>query len=148
MNHHHQQSPHHFNTPSSDDDFLEQTLSSCSWPDLSTTSSPLPWDLRQIAAGDGTSSPSPSPAMSLLLQQQLLMSRGLASGLSSPTGISGAGEDSGVLPMALSLGSNGDCFDRSRNDNPSFDSPNQVIFFKLVCVDCEIMNRIEVIVKL
>lgn len=76
------------------------------------------------------------------------MSRGLASGLSSPTGISGAGEDSGVLPMALSLGSNGDCFDRSRNDNPSFDSPNQVIFFKLVCVDCEIMNRIEVIVKL
>ncbi|XP_057967494.1 bHLH transcription factor RHL1-like [Malania oleifera] len=86
--------------------------------------------LRQHQIGGGSS----AGKSALMLQQQLLMSRGLgaAGGLSrSPTSGSAAG-DSGLLPLPLSLGNGDSCdsrflIDRSQNeivDASSFKSPN------------------------
>ena len=65
----------------------------------------------------------------LMLQQQLLLSRGVAMGR-SPSNGSGAGE-SGLLQLPLSLSNGDSCLvDRSQNDvvdgSSSFKSPNQV----------------------
>lgn len=132
---------------SSHDDFLEQMLStlgpsSCSsWVDETPPSAANDSNVvfsyddsaslaskfrsHQISAGAAASKSSPTAsaaaAAAMMLQHQLMMSRGSA----------GNGNcDSGFVPMALSLGSNGD-FDRSHNDvvdGSSFKSPNPVSF--------------------
>lgn len=144
---------HGFDPTSSHDDFLEQMLSSlpsCTWPpsDLSSSAQnpnnkSLPWEpnlnmcppsfddqsvmlaskLRhhQISGG-GPTSPA---AKALMLQQQLMLSRGLSGGLHSPTGDSGAG-DSGLLPLPLSLSSSDDTIDGS-----SFKSLNPVSYRRI-----------------
>ncbi|KAF4349241.1 hypothetical protein G4B88_007838 [Cannabis sativa] len=74
---------------------------------------------HQISTGTGASKSAVAAATAMMLQQQLMMSRGLPGSAGS-----GAGE-SGLIPMPLSLG-NGD-FDRSQNDvvdGSSFKSPN------------------------
>ncbi|CAK9168838.1 unnamed protein product [Ilex paraguariensis] len=149
----HQIHQSHFDPTSSHDDFLDQMLSSLppsSWPDLPFASNPIGslaaghklQDLsdqfddqsqsallvsklrqHQISGGGAVAGNSPAAAKAFLLQQQLLLSRGLsAGGLRSPTG---AG-DSGILQMPLSLGT-GEGFDGSQNnvvDGSSFKSPN------------------------
>ena len=164
MQQHHQvnQSSGHFD-PNSNDDFLEQMLSTlppCSWPelnpkplwdlspansvhvncndiktrDLSDETAPpnaenvgFPYDEQanlaskfrnhQISGSStATKSTVATAAAALMLQQQLLMSRGVA----------GAGE-SGLLQMPMPLG--GGDFERSQNDivdGSSFKSPNPV----------------------
>ncbi|KAK7304798.1 hypothetical protein VNO77_42687 [Canavalia gladiata] len=95
--------------PSSHDDFLDQMLSSCSWPDLnpnkpfwdphnsslSDETTPFPYEDHSTLASKlrnhqiSASTPT-SKAMALMLHQQLLMSRG-------------ASTDSTLLQMPLSL---------------------------------------------
>lgn len=134
------------------DDFLEQMLSSIpsSWPpDLSTNtvsaasaavspllqnsplssfedqSTMLASKLRQHQIGGA--------AKALMLQQQLMLSRGLAAGngLRSPTGHA-AGNGGGLLPpMPLSL--NGDHTDVVDDASP-FKSANQVSFIYLFLI--------------
>lgn len=139
QNGHHHQPPHHFDSPaaSSHDDFLEQILSSTSWPpplhpDISAAAASKPqspWDalgsledqsallaskLRQHQIGGANKA--------MMLQQQLLLSRGLAAGngLRFPP--------SGLLSMPLSLSDNGDQNDVIVN-GLSFKSANSVRFF-------------------
>lgn len=149
---------HGFDPTSSHDDFLDQMLSSLpsctSWPpsDLSSSAQnpnnkSLPWEpnlnmcppsfddqsvmlaskLRhhQISSG-GPTSPA---AKVLMLQQQLMLSRGLSGGLPSPTGDSGAG-DSGLLPLPLSLSSSDDTIDGSsfKSLNPGGDGSVQALY--------------------
>ncbi|CAI9098860.1 OLC1v1035586C1 [Oldenlandia corymbosa var. corymbosa] len=123
--HHHQ--PPHFDgsaASSSHDDFLEQILSSNAWPPpldpglaaAAAAAKPhSPWDALGSLEDQSTMLASKlrqhqiSGAKAMLLQQQLLLSRGLAgaggNGLRSPPGGSGSG---GLLPLPLNLSGNGD----------------------------------------
>lgn len=113
---------HHFDpaAAASHDDFLEQmlnTIPSCSWPDLNPSNPKSPWDLNPIhkphsrdISDDGShhnqiTATSPAAKAAVLLQQQLLLSRGAGNGVVA---------DHGLPPMPLSLG-NAD-LDRSQND--------------------------------
>ncbi|KAL8265374.1 hypothetical protein R6Q59_023504 [Mikania micrantha] len=113
-----------FDSTSSHDDFIQQMLCGLqpgvSWPDISTgdgadlfdaQSAFLTTKLRQqqISAGDGGPGIPSSAAKSLLLQQQLLLSRGLA----------GAG-DSGLFENAT--------VDDSSFKSPTEDSSIQALF--------------------
>lgn len=136
QNGHHHQHQQQIQNPQihhqvSDDDFLEQMLSnlpSCSWPDLSSTNPKSPWLLNpssisslnennnhklfNIPTGDS----SKSSDLSLMLQQQMLLSRTVAGagGLRSHSA-AGVG-DSGFLPLPLSLGSGDSCDSHLQND--------------------------------
>lgn len=144
-----QQQHHHFDsTTPSHDDFLEQMLSSIStssWhppppPDLKPQS---PWDpLSSAAAAAASQAPLGSledqsvllasklrqhqidGAKALMLQQQLMLSRGLAgNGLRSPPGASAVGPNGGLLPLPLNLAGNGDQNDVIGDGSP-FKSAN------------------------
>ncbi|KGN65242.1 transcription factor bHLH82 [Cucumis sativus] len=113
---------HHFDpSAASNDDFLEQmlnTIPSCSWPDLNPSNPKSPWDLNPInkPSRDISDDPhqnhltatSPAAKAAVMLQQQLLLSRGMSG--SAGNGVA----DHGLPPMPLSLG-NAD-LDRSQND--------------------------------
>ncbi|KAG7035671.1 Transcription factor bHLH66 [Cucurbita argyrosperma subsp. argyrosperma] len=100
---------HHFDpvAAASHDDFLEQmlhTIPSCSWPDLNPSNPKSPWDINPInKPSRDISDTSPAAKAAVMLQQQLLLSRGISSVA-----------DHGLPPMPLSL-SNAD-LDRSHND--------------------------------
>lgn len=126
---------HHFDpSAASNDDFLEQmlnTIPSCSWPDLNPSNPKSPWDLNPInkPSRDISDDPhqnhltatSPAAKAAVMLQQQLLLSRGMSG--SAGNGVA----DHGLPPMPLSLG-NAD-LDRSQNDvvdGSCFRPPNSV----------------------
>lgn len=126
---------HHFDPAvASHDDFLEQmlnTIPSCSWPDLNPSNPKSPWDLNPInkPPRDISDDPhqnqinatSPAAKAAVMLQQQLLLSRGISS--AAGNGVA----DHGLPPMPLSLG-NAD-LDRSQNDvvdGSCFRPPNSV----------------------
>ncbi|XVE71124.1 hypothetical protein DITRI_Ditri10aG0125300 [Diplodiscus trichospermus] len=138
-NGHHQIQNPQFDPPSSQDDFLEQmlsTLPSCSWSDLKS-----PWDTpksdetgppnpdnnvgfrydeilasklrqHQINGGGGGSSPA-TAAMKMMMQQQMM--------LAGRTAAAGGG---GGLNMPLSLGSGAGGSHHDIVDGSSFKSPN------------------------
>ncbi|KAG6589782.1 Transcription factor basic helix-loop-helix 66, partial [Cucurbita argyrosperma subsp. sororia] len=145
----HADAPHHLNPPppqipasqlhhfdpaaaASHDDFLEQmlnTIPSCSWPDLNPSNSKSPWDLNPINKPSRDISDdhhqshitatSPAAKAAVMLQQQLLLNRGIS--VSAGNGVA----DHGLPPMPLSLG-NAD-LDRSQNDvveGSCFRTPN------------------------
>ncbi|XP_022135458.1 transcription factor bHLH66-like [Momordica charantia] len=123
---------HHFDPATSHDDFLEQmlnTIPSCSWPDMNPPNPKSPWDLNPInkprelsddalhldhdsaalaskLRSHQISGNSAAAKAAVMLQQQLLLNRGMTAG----NGVA----DHGLPPMPLSLG-NGD-LDRSQND--------------------------------
>lgn len=144
MNNHQNGQPQmssHFDPTSSHDDFLDQMLSS-----IPSSNSSFNWDVSSVAARADHPPPSTllsqfddqsaqlvsklrqhqissGAAKALMLQHQLLLSRGLAgNGLRSPSGVSGC--ESGLLQMPLSL-NNGDHADVV---DGSFQSANPVSF--------------------
>ncbi|KAI5676146.1 hypothetical protein M9H77_07096 [Catharanthus roseus] len=149
QNSHQQQN--HFDPSNSQDDFLEQILISSSipssWPpDLSASATnsgskpQSPWDSlpqNPLASLEDQSALLTSKlrqhqiggAKAMMLQQQLMLSRGLAgNGLRSPTTAAGNG---GLLPMPLSLnGNGGDVIDGSpfKSANPANDASVQALY--------------------
>ncbi|KAL2502491.1 transcription factor bHLH [Forsythia ovata] len=139
----------HFDPTSSHDDFLEQMLSS-----IPSSTSAFSWDVSSVAGRAENQTPpssllsqfddqsallvsklrqhqiSSGAAKALMLQQQLMLSRGLAgNGLRSPTGASGG--ESGLLQMPLSLnnGDHTDVVDGSfQSANPANDASMQGLF--------------------
>ncbi|CAI9783068.1 unnamed protein product [Fraxinus pennsylvanica] len=151
MNNHQNGQPQmssHFDPTSSHDDFLDHMLSS-----IPSSNSSFNWDVSSVAARADHPPPSTllsqfddqstqlvsklrqhqissGAAKALMLQQQLLLSRGLAgNGLRSPSGVCGG--ESGLLqiPLSVNNGDHADVVDESfQSANPANDASMQGLF--------------------